>query len=901
MVVRRLRAWWIRLAGLFTAARRAQDFDAELEAHLEMHIEHNVRLGMTPEEARRQALVALGGPQVVRDTYRDRGTIPLIESLAQDLRFALRMLRKAPGFAATAIVILTLGIGANGVIFNFINAVLLKPLNGGRHAELMGLYSGDRTRPDAFRLFSYPEFVDVRSRNDVFAELFAESRMPAGVTENGLTRLAIASYVSSNYFRALGATPTIGRFFTAEEERPGSGAPVAVVSHGYWRRLGMPADIIGRTLFVDGQPLTIVGVAPNAFHGTLPGLPAEFWLPLGGASMTAIDERFSSITDDRSSFSLMVLGTLKPGVSAVEAQARLVPLADALEAAYPQWNRNQRLLVLRQSRVNFGLPPSGDTETMIGAMVLMAISGMVIVVACLNLANLQLARGSVRRQEIAVRLALGGSRLRIVRQLLVEGVLLSGAAGAVAMGVAWWGSARISSSISSLLQRDIAIDTAPDARLLMVIGAACVLSAIVFSLGPAVKLSRSDLVTAMKQVGPLPSARRRRVSMPGVLVGTQVALSLALLVTAGVFARASVNAASSDPGFALEGGILVDVDAAIGRLSEAETRVAYARVLDRLRALPDVRAASAASIVPFGPARDGRFVRHQDASVAATFTVVFSQYFETLGIPIVAGREFTPVEEQRITEPVAVIDRHLSARLFPGRSPLGEFVQLARGDAVDGVPLRIVGVVPSVRDDILAAANAHIYVPFGHQFRGAMTFHLRTAPGLETAVMARAREVLRSVDGRLAVLGVRTMTAHRDGTPDLFGVMLGATLFAAFGLIGLVLSAAGLYGLRAYLVTQRTRELGIRLALGATRSDVVGQLVKEGSITSAAGIVVGLALALALVQLLRQSGMLYQVSALDPAVFALAPLTLILATVAASYIPARRALRIDPSAALRPE
>ena len=901
MVVRRFRAWWIRLAGVFTAARRAQDFDAELEAHLEMHVEHNVRLGMTPEEARRQALVALGGPQVVRDTYRDRGTVPLIESLAQDVRFALRMLRMAPGFAATAIVILTAGIGANGVIFNFINAVLLKPLNGGRHAELMGLYSGDRTRPDAFRLFSYPEYVDVRSRNDVFADLFAESRMRAGVTENGLTRLAIASYVSSNYFRALGATPTIGRFFTGEEERPGSGAPVAVVSHGYWRRLGMPADIIGRTLLVNGQPLTIVGVAPNGFQGTLPGLPGEFWLPLGGASLTAIDERLAPIADDRSSFSLMALGTLKPGVSADDAQARLVPLASALEAAYPQWNRNQRLLVVRQSRVNFGLPPSGDTETMIGAMVLMAISGMVLVVACLNLANLQLARGSVRRQEIAVRLALGGSRLRIVRQLLVEGVLLSGAAGAVAMGVSWWGSARISSSISSLLQRDIAIDTAPDARLLAVIGAACVLSAIVFSLGPAVKLSRSDLVTAMKQLGPLPSARRRRVSVPGMLVATQVALSLALLVTAGVFARASVNAASSDPGFALEGGILVDVDAGIGRLSETETRVAYARMLDRLRVLPDVRAASAASIVPFGPARDGRIVRNQAASVAATFTVVFSQYFETLGIPIVAGREFTPVEDQRTTEPVAVIDQHLSALLFPGRSPLGEFVQLARGDAVDGEPLRIVGVVPSVRDDILAAANAHIYVPFGHQFHGAMTFHLRTAPASETAVMARAREVLRGVDGRLAVLDVRTMTAHRDGMPDLFGVRLGAALFAAFGLIGLMLSAAGLYGLRAYLVTQRTRELGIRLALGATRGGVVGQLVKEGSITSAAGIVVGLALALALVQLLRQSGMLYQVSAVDPAVFALAPLTLILATVAASYIPARRALRIDPSAALRPE
>jgi putative ABC transport system permease protein len=899
--VRRLRAWWLRLTGLFTADRRAREFDAELASHLEMHIEDNRRRGMTPVEARRQALVALGGPQVLRDAYSERGTLPLIESLAQDLRFATRMLRKAPGFTATAVVVLALGIGANGVIFSFINAVLLKPLNGGRHADLIGLYSADRTRPDTFRLFSYPEFVDLRSRNDVFADLFAESKTRVGVTENGLTRPAIASYVSSNYFRALGATPVIGRFFTGEEEHPESGAAVVVVSHAYWRHLGMPADVIGRRLIVNGQTLTIVGVAPSDVQGTLPGLAGEFWLPLGGASLTATDQRLPRIADDRSSFSLMLLGTLKSGLSAVVAQARLEPLAAALEAAYPQWNRNQRLLVLHQSRVNFGLPPSGDTESMIAATVLMAISGMVLVVACLNLANLQLARGSVRRQEIAVRLALGGSRVRIIRQLVMEGMLLAVTAGAVALGVAWWAAARISSSISSLLERDIAVDTAPDGRMLAVIGAACVLSAIVFSLGPALKLSRSDLVTAMKQAGPLPPLRRRRVSMPGVLVATQVALSLALLVTAGVFARASLNAASSNPGFTLEGGVLVEVDAGMARLSEAETRVAYARILERLRALPDVRAASAASIVPFGPARDGRLVRHHDATVGATFTVVTSQYFETLGIAVVAGREFTPVEEQRITEPVAVIDQQLVARLFSGRTPLGEFVQLARGDGVDGEPLRIVGVVQSVRDDILSAANAHVYVPFGRQFRGAMTFHVRTAPGLEASVMARAREVLRGVDERLPVLAVRTMTAHRDGTPDLFGIMLGATLFAAFGSIGLVLSATGLYGLRAYLVTQRTRELGVRIALGATRSGVVGQLLKEGAITSACGIVVGLAVALALVQLLRMSGMLYEVAAVDPVVFALAPLTLMVATAAASYLPARRALRIDPAAALRPE
>jgi putative ABC transport system permease protein len=436
---------------------------------------------------------------------------------------------------------------------------------------------------------------------------------------------------------------------------------------------------------------------------------------------------------------------------------------------------------------------------------------------------------------------------------------------------------------------------------LTTIAVAAVLSAVVFALGPALKLSRLDLVTAMKQSGPLPAARRRRMSLPGLLVGAQVALSLPLLVAAGVFTRASVNAASSDPGFALDGGVLVDVDAGMARMDEAETRAAYAGVLDRVRSLPDVQRVSTASIVPFGRLRDARFVRSGDVSVPATFTVVGSGYFETLGLPVVAGREFTPLEEQRATEPVAVVDQTLAARLFPGRNSVGEFVQLFRGDDIDGAPLRIVGVVPSVRDDIFGSDDAHVYVPFGRHFRSLMTFHIRTTPGLEAAMMARVREVIQEVDPRLPVLSMTTMTAYRDGSPSLWAVMLGATLFAAFGLIGLVLSAAGVYGLRAYLVSQRTRELGIRIALGARRGGVIGQLLRESAAIAVAGMGAGLALALALVQVLRQSGMLYEVGAVDPLVFTLAPLVLVIATAAASYIPARRALRIDPAVALKPE
>ena len=898
--MRGLRALAIRLAGLFRGRERAERFDAELESHLEMHVEDNIRRGMTPDEARRQALIAIGGAQAARESYRDRGSLPSVESLAQDVRFALRMLRKSPGFTATAVIVLALGIGANGVVFSLINAAVLKPMNGGRHEDPVGLYTRDG---DRWRLFSYPEFVDLRNRNDAFAALFAEAPLSPGVTEGGLTRRAAAAYVSTNYFEALGTTPAAGRFFTADEERPGSGAMAAVVSNSYWGQLGRPADIIGRPITVNGQTLTIVGVAPQGFHGTLPRV-TDFWLPFGASSLTPPDDGFGlgRITNDRAAFSLMLAGRLQPGVSEEEARARLAPLATVLEAADPQTNANQRLVVQRRSRWDFGSAPSADTDFVIGASVLMTIAGMVLVVACLNLVNLQLARGSARRQEIAVRLALGGSRIRIVRQLVVEGLCLSVTAGVVATVVAWWAGERAIALISSALQAPIGMDVSPDARMLAVMAVACVLSALVFSLGPALKLSRPDLVTAMKQAGPLPATRRRRVSVPAMLVGTQVALSLALLASAGAFARASFNAGASDPGFPLEGGVLADVDASIVAMDEAATRTAYARVLDRLRSVPDVQAASAASIVPFGRFRDARQVRRNDDTAVATFTVVASDYFRTLRLPVVAGREFTPVEEQRSTELVIIVDQTLAERLFPGQSPLGEFVQLLGfDDDAAGEPLRIVGVVQSVRDDIVGTAQAHAYVPYGRHFRARMTLHVRTTAGGEAATLARVREEIQGVDARLPVLSVQPMTALRDGSPSLFALLGVATLFTAFGLIGLVLSAAGLYGLRAYLVLQRTRELGIRLALGATRGGVVGQLLKEGAVTALCGIGAGLGLAVALVQVLRQSGMLYRVGLLDPVVLTVAPLLVALATIAASYIPARRALRIDPAVALRPE
>ena len=909
---RRLRAWSVRLLGLVTRRRRSAQFDAELDSHVELHVEENLRRGMGADEARRQALAALGGLQSTKDAYRDRGGFPLLDEVGQDVRFALRMVRKAPGFTVAAALILALGIGANGAVFSLVNGTLIRPLNGGRlEAKLVGVFSGERSRPDRFRLFSYPEFVDLRDRNDVFAGLLAESSAGAGMTEGSTTRRIEATLVSANYFSALGVDLAAGRAFTAAEEHPRSSAAVVVVSHAYWRRHGLRADVVGSRLTINGREFTIAGVAPEWFHGTIPIMSTDVWLPFGALPLLvggAESGLPGGSGDDRAMYMLTLWATLKPGVTMEDAQARLAPLADALAAAYPATNKDQRLVVQTQSRTNRGPAPISDAGRIAGVAILMAISGLVLFVACLNLANMLLARGTARHQEIAVRLALGGSRLRIVRQLVVEGLVLAVLGASAALFFSWWAAeALVATAREMEPAATLNLDVSPDARVVALVAAAAVLSAIVFGLGPAWRLSRPELATAMKSSAPLTSSRGRRFTLPGLMVGTQIALSLALLVAAGVFLRAGIRAASIDPGFALDGGLIAEIDAGLAGYDRAQAGGALASVLSRIRDLPGVDEASLASIVPFGNSSERRFFQRdgeqgEGSGTLATFTVVSTRYFASVGLPILEGRDFTDAEERMAKAPMAIVDRAFAERMFGTTSPIGRLVRATNWDGSAGESLQIVGVVPTVRDRVLEApTRPHLYVPVGREPRAAMTLHVKVAAGTEAGMVARVRQTIHAVDERLPIIAVRTLTEHRDSSGSLWAVDTGARLLAAFGAIALVLAAVGVYGLRAYLVARRTREIGIRMALGSTRGGVLGELVREGTRIVAGGLFAGLALAVGLVQVLRQSEMLVEVSPLDPLTFTLAPLILAAVTTLASYIPARRALRIDPAVALRPE
>ena len=418
-----------------------------------------------------------------------------------DIRFAIRMLRKSPGFTAAAVLILAIGIGANGALFSLINGALLKPVIGTSiEQRFVGLYSGDRTRPDVFRPFSYPEYLDVRERNDVFTHVVAEGFTRTGISLDGEIRRVSAILVSSNYFAALEVPMLAGRAFTADEEHPLADVSVVVISASLAVRFGGAREAIGRRVVVNTREFTVVGVAPEWFHGTVAVMTSELWAPLGAARLLVPPDQRGFIVPaslDRATPTLLLAGTLKPGVSAPEAQARLVPLADALAAAYPEFNRDQRLIVQARSRTGRGAGPRSDSGALTGAAVLMALAGMVLTVACLNLATMLLARGSTRRREIAVRLALGGNRFRIVRQLVVEGLLLSVLGGVAALVVSWWVAGVFVSSLGRLAPMGIFLDVSPDARVIAIVTGAVIVSTLIFSLGQAGRRSIQKMSTLL--------------------------------------------------------------------------------------------------------------------------------------------------------------------------------------------------------------------------------------------------------------------------------------------------------------------------------------------------------------------------------------------------------------------
>jgi predicted permease len=829
----------------------------------------------------------------------------------QDLRYALRSFLKAPGFTAVAIIVLALGIGANSATFTVVNALLFTPVPA-QGEGIVGLFRYERSKPDSYRAFAYPNYVEIREKNDVFDGLAAHTFSMAGVPAGDTTRRIFVELVSSNYFDTLRIPLATGRSFLAEEERPGANVPVVIVGYDKWRSTGFDPGFVGSTMKINSTDFTVVGVAPQGFGGTMALASPELWLPLGvfDTIVNDIFKKRGSGLNDPAVGSVIVLGRLKSGVTIEMASARLETLSQQMAVEAPI-NRDQAITVNRLPRMSTSTSPQSDSGLGMAGAALMGLTGTVLLIACLNLANMLLARGTVRKKEIALRLALGGSRARIVRQLLTESLLLAVVGAAAGLIFSYWSTTFLVASLAKVLPLTLVFEARPDLNVLLATAGLVGFATIVAGIGPALKLSRLDLVADLKEQAADAGARPGRFAARNVLVVAQLALSLGLLCAGGLFARSAIKASSADPGFSYDGGVLAAIDPSVAQMSDTRGREIYRAVLERVRSLPGIDAAAISSTVPFGNFHEGRYVERpgvprDEKMNGPTYRIISSGYFRSLGLQMLKGRDFSPAEEQSPTAArVVIIDSVLARQLFPNEDPVGQSIRftLREGDpyGTDQEPLQIVGVAPTMREELMdQGEDAHIYVPFGPNYRAAMNLHVRTknTDARGTAAMVETlRQELRAVDSRLPIMELTTLQRFHDNSLELWGIRTGGRMLVLFGALALGLAIAGVYGVKSYLVSRRTREIGIRMALGAGRGDVMGMVMRESAGLTLAGLAVGIPIALLMGKLL--ASILYDVSGFDPLVFVTAPTLLAAASMFASYIPARRATRVNPLTALR--
>jgi putative ABC transport system permease protein len=838
-------------------------------------------------------------------------------TLWQDVRYSARLLAKHPGFSVTAVVVLMLGIGVNAGIFGIINGLMIRPLTGAdAPGELVGVYSKDRTTERGYRAFSYPGFVDLREADTPFAHLAAHNVALGGVTENNTTRQAFVDIITTGYFDALGVRPVHGRDFTIEEERPGTAARPVIVSYQTWEQTGFDPGILKQTVRLNGQDFAIVGVAPEHFTGTTAMIGMEFFVPVGVHD--AIENDFDSdarfAIGDRRAKPLIVIGRLKPGVTREQADAQLKVIAAAHEQAYPDDNKNQDLIVRTVGRMGITTSPQDDTQLWVPVAMLLGLAAAVLLTSCLNLANMMLAFGSARQKEIAIRLAVGGARARIVRQLLVQGLILSVAGGALGLLVSTWAAGLLVASMANVLPIALALDLRPDTTVLFATLLFCTLATLAFGLWPALRLSRPDLLSSLKdQAGEVSGRIAGRITVRGALVTAQLALSLALLVLSGLFVRGAAAGASADPGFNLEPLVIAQVEPKLGGYDTERGREAHRALLERLRATPGIESVAEASVLPFGDysfgaavQREGPRLKNEDPDAAAKivhaqYYTVTSDYFKTLGLTMLRGREFTAAEEAGVsgTAPV-IIDAGLADRLFANENPIGQLLQFgADSGTAESKPMLIVGVAPGMKHDLFETRpEPHVYTVSGAGETTRMFVYARAA-GSQSAdtIVVTVREQLRAVDPNLPVMFVRSFSSQHESSAQVWILRAAAKMFLTLGLAAAFVAVIGLYGVRSYLVTRRTREFGVRMAVGATPADVLRLVLGEAVTTTSVGLAIGLGLGALLGWGL--SAVIYQISPFDPITLTASTGILAAASLAASIFPARRAARVMPMEALR--
>ncbi len=812
-----------------------------------------------------------------------RGAAMSPRMLLHDLTFAWRLFVRRPAFTAVAILILGLGIGANATIFSWVDAVLLHPLSAVAEQDRLVAIRGTHLARTNLSM-SYPNFVDLRSaRVDGLQDVMAFRILALSVRTGGEPLRIFGELVTPNFFDLLGVRPAIGRTFRSEEGQTPGRDPVVVISQALWRRtFGSDPAIVGRSLAINGTPFTIVGVAPRDFHGSVAGLALDAYLPITMQKAVMAGDRLNA----RGNSWLQVYGRLTPGATLERANAGLRVAGDRLAATFPDQNEGRGLMAAT-------LANDGASGLLMPVMsTLMGVVGLVLLIACANLAGLMLARAAGRQREVAVRLAVGASRGRVVRQWLVESLLLAAAGGLTGLILASWTSRMLALFIPPT-PFPVAFDTGLTPTVLVFTASVTLLTAIVSGLLPAVRASRPDVALALKEAAPGHVGGRGRLRQS--LVVAQVALSLLLLVCASLFLRSFMRAQSLDVGYSAHHGLLASIDLLAGGYDEERGKAFLQQALDRVAAIPGVRAASVAVAVPLDVSSgsdmsvtiDG-YTAQPNEDMHAYYNRVGPGYFDTMGIDLVEGRAFTP-RDAKDQPRVAIINESMAKRYFAGRSALGGTIRFGSG------PTTIVGVARDGKyGTITEAPRNYMYLPVLQSYRPDLVLHVRTAAEPTGLLPALQREI-RALDPALPLFDVRTIEEHRR--LSVFIPKMASTLLGLFGVLALVLAVVGLYGVVACSVAERTREIGVRIALGATRPDVMRLVLRQGLVVSSIGLAAGLVLAFAAGRVL--AGQLVGISAADPVSFAVPAAALLLVAMLACALPARRASRLDPIMALR--
>ena len=880
MHIRHLRAWFVRLIGTFGRGTRERELGEELESHLQMHIDDNVRAGMSLEEARRQALVRLGGIAQTKEAYHRRARLPLLEDFWHDLRYGARWMLRQPAFTLVAVLTLALGIGANTALFSVVNAVLLRPLPFPESDRLIALY--ETFQPSGESMLSAPNLRDWQEQNTVFEGIAPYVDGAFNLRTNDSPQRLQGLRVGANYFDVLGVRPQIGRSFLKGEDEAG-GERVVLLSDPLWRNnFGADPAIVNKPIPLNGQQYTVIGVMPPSLSALS---RSQLWSPL----VFTEEEKA-----DRSNHNYLAIGRLKQGVTLAQADEQMSLIAARLEQQYPdaQAGRGARLRRYEEELV-------GDVRQPL--FMLMGAVAFVLLIACTNVANLLLARAAGRQREIALRIALGAGRLRLIRQFLTEGVLLSCAGGAFGIATAWLGLDLLSNMAFAFLPRASEIHL--DLRVLGFTLIVSLFTGVLFGVAPAAQALRTDVQEALKDGGKGSAQGFGGNFMRNLLVVTEIAAAFVLLIGAGLLIKSFTKLQSVDHGLKPEHVLTAKLSLAPERYPDGDAlRHFHRQVLERVAALPGIEAAGLTSHLSVEQYGTNGYVTVEGKTYAPTqeplveLRIVSPDYFRAMGVALVRGRTFD--ERDRKNSPLGVVINETMARaIWPGEDPIGK--------RVFGRPIRsewasVVGVVADVKNMGLTRNPApefyFSYAQGGEDILRNMTLAVRARldPG---SMSAAVRREVQTVDPAQPLFDVQTMQAVLDGTVS--DRRLNMTLFGVLAVLSLVLAVVGIYGVMSYNVTQHTREIGIRLALGAQPSDILKLVLGRGMILALTGVVIGMAISLGLTRLM--SGLLFDVSTTDPATFGGIAALLFTVALVACYLPALRAVRVDPLIALRYE